>query len=131
VGEPAGRRDPSRRRAFNEIDWDNVAEEIEDVRKRYEQEIRKRLRTACVHLLKLTFQPELASNSWRSAVVRSRVEIAGLKEDMPTLRPYPAEVLARAYKDARPIASAETGLEDFPEGCPWTIGQVLDLDFWP
>jgi len=41
-----------RRRAANEIDWANVAEEIEGVAASQKREIRSRLRVICEHLLK-------------------------------------------------------------------------------
>ena len=56
-----------RRRAANEIDWDNVAEEIEGVAASQKREVRSRLRVICEHLLK-----------WRSfaATAPSRPELA-------------------------------------------------------
>ena len=120
-----------RARRHNALDWDHLAEEIEDVRKRFEQQIGNRLTTACVHLLELRFQPEMTSNSWRSAVVRSRVKIARLTKTMPSLKEYPAQALAEAYEDAWPIAAAETGLTGLPRACPWTIDEVLGMEFWP
>jgi hypothetical protein len=55
--------DALRRRAFNEIDWVNVAEEIADVGKRDRDRMYGALRTALVHLLKWQFQPEARSNA--------------------------------------------------------------------
>jgi hypothetical protein len=123
--------DALRRRAANEIDWDNVAEEIEDLSNRERARVYGALRTMLVHLLKWQLQPAMRSNAWRTAVVKARVRIAKLLRDSPTLRPYPAAVLVEAYADALPIAEAETGLIDMPKACPWTIEQVLDTAFWP
>jgi Domain of unknown function DUF29 len=123
--------DVLRRRASNEIDWENVAEEIEDVARRERNQIRRRLVVLCVHLLKWQFQPKRRTRSWRGFIVEARARIAGLVEDGPSLRPYPAKALGRAYSDGRPEAEAETGLTKLPAECPWTIDQVLDADFWP
>jgi hypothetical protein len=123
--------DALRRRAANEIDWSNVAEEIEDLSNRERARVYGALRTMLVHLLKWRFQSATRSNAWRAAVVKARVRIAKLLRDSPTLRPYPAAVAAEAYADALPIAEAETGLSDMPQACPWTIEQVLDPEFWP
>ena len=123
--------DALRRRAFNEIDWVNVAEEIADVGKRDRDRIHGALRTTLVHLLKWQFQPEARSNAWRAAVVKGRERIAKLLEDSPSLQDYPADQLTRAYASARRIAEAETELVGLPEACPWTVEQVLDHAFWP
>jgi hypothetical protein len=91
-----------RARSTDTLDWDNLAAEIADVRKRYKDQIENRLITLCAHLLKWQFQPEMRSNSWRGAVVRSRDRIARLAAKMPTLAPYPAAVLAEVYPAGRP-----------------------------
>ena len=125
------RRIAAGERVNDQVDWENVIEEIADVRKRYEDEIENRLTTLCAHLLKWQFQPAMRSNSWRSAIVRSRTRISRLARKMPTLAPYPAAALAEAYPDGRLAAEAETGLTGLPAACPWTIEQVIDPTFWP
>jgi Domain of unknown function DUF29 len=123
--------DALRRRAFNEIDWDNVAEEIEDVAGWYKDQIESRLSVLCEHLLKWQFQPEMRSGSWRGSIVEARDRIASLVRKSLSLRDYPAAVLALAYPPGRRKAEAETELSGLPETCPWTIEQVLDHAFWP
>jgi hypothetical protein len=127
----ARQADLLRRRAANEIDWENVAEEIADVGRSEEREVESRLAVACEHLLKWEFQPRLRSNSWRSSVVQARTRIARVIRRNPSLKSYPATVLADAYQDGRDVAEAETGLLHLPETCPWTVEQVLDRTFWP
>jgi hypothetical protein len=124
--------DALRRRAANEIDWVNVAEEIEDVSGSQRREIRSRLIVVLVHLLKLAYQVEQRSEaSWRGSIVEARGQIELIVDDSPSLRPLPAQVLAKAYQIARRAAAAQTGLSDLPDACPWTIDQVLDADFLP
>jgi hypothetical protein len=120
-----------RTRSANELDWDNLAEEIGALARSDRREIRNRLVVLCAHLLKWEFQPAQRSNSWRSSVREARRQIAGLIEESPTLAGYPADKLADAYEHGREDAEAEAGLLDLPVGCPWTIDQVLDRDFWP
>lgn len=128
----AGRQsDALRRRAANEVDWDNVAEEIADVGRSEEREVESRLAIACQHLLKWEFQPQHRSNSWRGSIAGARTEIARVLRRNLSLKSYPATVLADAYRDGREVAEAETGLLDLPAVCPWTIEQVLDRSFWP
>jgi hypothetical protein len=127
----ARQADLLRRRASNELDWSNIAEEIADVGRSEEREIESRLAIACEHLLKWEFQPARRSNSWRSSAVQARTRIARVIRRNPSLQSYPVTVLADAYQDGRDVAEAETGLLDLPEVCPWTIEQVLDRNFWP
>jgi len=120
-----------RRRAANEVDWDNVAEEIEDVAGSQKREIRNRLVVICSHLLKWAHQPEHRSSSWRGFIVEGRDGIADVLEESPSLAPYPAARLAKSYAAGRRKAAAETGLIGLPETCPWSVDQVLDHAFWP
>ena len=127
----ARQADLLRRRAGNKLDWDNIAEEIADVGRSEEREVESRLAIACEHLLKWEFQPHLRSNSWRSSVAQARTRIARVIRRNPSLKSYPATVLADAYQDGRDVAEAETGLLHLPGTCPWTVEQVLDRTFWP
>jgi hypothetical protein len=127
------RRMSNGERVNDQVDWGNVAEEIESLGRNDRREIRSRLRVICEHLLKWRFQPEARSNSWRSSISIARDEIADLIEESPSLADYPATQLGSrrgAYARGRRDAAAETGLYNLPETCPWTIEQVLDHSFW-
>ena len=118
----------------NELDWANIAEEIESLARSDKREIRSRLSVICEHLLKWQFRPSQRSGSWRGSIIEARSEIADLIEESPSLASYPDMVLhgpRGAYARGPAKAAAETGLENLPGSCPWTVEQVLDLDFWP
>ncbi len=119
-----------RRRAANEIDWENVAEEIESLGRSDRREIRSRLAVICEHLLKWRFQPERRSNNWRGSIIEARGQIADLIEESPSLTAYPASVLGAAYRRGRERAEVDTGISDLPPACPWAAEQVLDDAFW-
>ncbi|MGD0958869.1 MAG: DUF29 family protein [Methylomonas sp.] len=36
-----------------------------------------------------------------------------------------------AWPDAIRIAVNETGLDCFPESCPWDFDHIINLEFWP
>lgn len=120
-----------RRRAGNEIDWENVAEEIESLSRTDKREIRSRLAIICAHLLKWQFQPDARSNSWRGAIDEGRDEISNIIKESPSLAAYPPLQLADAYDRGRRVATPETGIADLPTPCPWTAAEVLDPDFRP
>jgi len=123
-------RRQARHDAGNEIDWENLAEEIESLGKRDRREVRSRLALILQHLLKWKYQPERQSRDWRNSIRTQRRDLSYVIEDSPSLRPYQAEILTEAYADGRREALEETGIR-MPEDCPWTIEQVLDPDFLP
>ena len=125
--------DALRRRAVEEIDWDNVAEEIESVGKTEARELESRLVVLLAHLLKWRFQPARRGNSWRATIVEQRARLDLHLQENPGLKARRDEILGQAYRIARAIASRETDLplETFPETNPFTWAQALDEAFWP
>ena len=124
--------DALRRRAVNELDYDNLAEEIESVGRSERREIRYRLEILLIHLLKWRYQPERQSDSWRASVSEARQRIEGVLTDNPSLRSFSGDALASAYRLAV-LDKAVRRLEllHLPQSCPWTIEDVLRDDFWP
>ena len=108
-----------------EIDWPNVAEEIESVGRSERRELRNRLARLLQHLLKWQYQPEHRSRSWRATITTQRREIEALLADSPSLRATLPDVLAVAYRAARDDAITETALLNLPEASPFTVEQAL------
>ncbi|HEY7576199.1 MAG TPA: DUF29 family protein, partial [Acetobacteraceae bacterium] len=66
-----------RRRAANEIDWDNVAEEIESLGKNDRRELQSRLQIVLDHLIRLAVSPASAPrHGWERTVITQRDAIA-------------------------------------------------------
>jgi hypothetical protein len=120
-----------RQRSVNSLDWDNLAEEIEAVGVSQKREVYSRLRRMCQHLLKWQFQPDQQCRSWRATIRTQRRDMERILKDSPSLRSYAATELAYAFDRGREDAEEATGLLHLPAACPWTIEQVLDLEFWP
>lgn len=122
-----------RARSHNDIDWDNLAEEIESVGRSEKHEIRNRMRVLLQHLLKWEFQPGERSHSWQSSISEQRTHILGIIEDSPSLKGHPAEVLQWSYRAAIPLAALETKLKPdiFPSFCVYSIEEILDGGFMP
>lgn len=120
-----------RRRAAGELvndadlDWQNIAEEIESVGGNTRRELRSRLVKLLHHLLKWHYQPGHRSRSWRSTIRTQRQEIEDLLADNPSLRSKLSELFLVAYPRARTDALDETGLLDLPQTSPFTIEQTL------
>ena len=122
-----------RRRSANEIDWDNVAEEIESLGKSFANELRSRYVVLLSHLLKWLFQPERRSRSWEATIRTQRLQIADHVAENPGLKSRQADLFMKAYRVARSEASGETDLpiETFPEESPFTLEDAMDEGFWP
>jgi hypothetical protein len=127
-----------RRRAANELDWDNVAEEIEDLASRQKREVRRRLRLICAHLLKwdhlIRTEPgntrPLAG--WRRTLVEQRRQLADLLEDSPSLSQVAREALPRQFVNARQDTEETMGPLGLPhDTCPWSLEEVLQRAFYP
>jgi hypothetical protein len=119
----------------SELDLANLAEEIESLGKSEWRELEDRLEVLLMHLLKWRYQPEMrqTGHSWSSTIYTQRARIARRLRLSPSLRSKVADMVDDVYGDARYLASGETRLPlaVFPEACPWTPEQILDLAFWP
>jgi len=115
------------------LDAANLAEEIESLGRSQKREISSWLRVLLVHLLKWQCQPDRRGESWISTIREQRREIEAVLEDSPSLRPLVPAALPAAYRRALSDAVFETKLPPsaFPESCPWTPDEVLDLDYLP
>lgn len=125
--------DAARRRSANEIDWDNVAEELESLGKQQASELHNRYIVLLAHLLKWRFQPEMRSRSWRATIAEQRRQIAKHLGQNPSLKSVDEEEFGDAYGTARVRASGETDLDEdvFPNDSPFTPEQARADDFWP
>lgn len=80
-------RDAARAGTNLPLDWEKLAEEVEDLGKSLRRELRSRIAVILEHLLKL--EVSLAADprrSWAGTVLRERDEISGLLKDAPSLR---------------------------------------------
>ena len=108
-----------------DLDWKNIAEEIEAVGSNTRRELRNRLARLLQHMLKWQYQPHHRSRSWRSTIRTQRQEIEDLLADNPSLQSKLSELFLAAYPRARADALEETGLLGLPQDPPFTIEQAL------
>jgi hypothetical protein len=124
-----------RAKKWRELDYANLAEELEALGKRDRRELERRLEVLVMHLLKWRYQPERRERSrgWRSTIREQRRRLTRLLQDSPSLRSEVPAFLDDGYPHAREKALDETRLppEALPPTCPWTAVQVLDDAFWP
>lgn len=122
-----------RRRSANEVDWDNVAEEVESVGKSEARELYSRYVVLLTHLLKWAFQAERRGPSWEITIKTQRELIRRHLDKNPSLKARRDELQGEAYFEARAEAALQSGLPlvQFPETKPYTVAQTMDDGFWP
>lgn len=119
-----------------ELDVQHLIEEIESMGRSERRQLTNRLELLLMHLLKWRYQPDrrdIDGKIWLRTIREQRRKIPRLIRDNPSLKSLLEECVRDAYEDARFAASDETGLlvSVFPELCPYTLAQMLDLEFLP
>src|SRR5277367_3340248 len=116
--------DALRRRATNEIDWDNVAEEIESVGSEQRHAVESLLINIMQHLLQIAAWPEaLAVSHWQHEIDGWRVQVQRRLRRGPKLRGDIEAELPDLYRDAvRSMYRAVDGVArpPVPDACQFT-----------
>ena len=118
---------------FELLDIEHIADEIEDVGKSEQRELRSRMAVLLAHLLKWQYQTGYQGNSWRRTIKEQRRGVSGCLKSTPSLKRDldNPDWWDLVWADAVSISVKETGLDCFPEECPWAFSQIIDSDFWP
>lgn len=121
---------------LDNLDWQNLIEEVEDLSRRDKKKLKSLLRLLCEHLLKLTYwQSEISRNQghWRREIRNFRKQINEELENSPSLRNYLSDTFEKCYRDARELAAdqSQLPLSMFPEKAIANLEQILDEDWFP
>ena len=121
----------------NRFDRAHVAEEIEDLGNSVRNAVRSQVRRILIHFLKLAYSPARdPCSGWMASIVDARAELDSTLSR--SLQRDVEERLPKLYAVAREQAILE--LEGYgehgaalslPEGCPYTIEQVLESRWYP
>jgi len=124
-----------RSQKWQDIDLENLIEEIIDLGKSQQHALQSSLRLILMHLLKWKYQSDRQSHSWKITINRERLNIDEYLEESPSLRRFLSdrEWIDKTYQRARREAMVETNLAltTFPVACPFSMLEILDLDFYP
>ena len=120
------------------IDWEGIADELEEIAVRTKHALASHLEHLLMHLLKLTFEPSenerrMRERQWKLDVIEHRNRVNDIPGDSLTLlnmfEDLKAKAYARACKSAL-VAIGERFKASFPAECPWTLEQIQDDDFF-
>jgi len=123
------------------LDVEHLIAELEDMGKSSLRELESRFIILIAHMLKWQYQfdtltdqwKEFEGKSWRNTILEQRTQLGFLLGKVPSLKTSLELAKEEAYPAARRLAIKETGLsvETFPVDCPYTVGEILDDDFYP
>jgi len=132
--QAAALRDVSRtaRGRWNELDWEHVAEEIEDVGRSELMAVQSLIRQILVHLIKAVSAPDATSMlHWRREVVAFHNDL--LDRITPSM---PARIdLGKLWQRAARQAEADLAVygqavvQGLPPDCPFTVADIIAADF--
>jgi len=126
-----------RERRIEDVDWENVAEEIEGLSNSERRAIESQLARLAEHLLKFQYSRGMSrdynARGWRVSVKGARFAIQRLLKQSPSLRLTLAEMLPDAYYAGRlgALRDPELSENELPVSSPWTVEQVMDDSFLP
>ncbi len=120
-----------RARAFDELDIENLAEEIEDLGKEQFNKLVSAYRIILLHMLKWDHQPTHRSRSWAGSIKTQRLSLVALLEDNPGLKSRRKSAVDRAFQMARIEAATETRLPEaqFPASCAYSLDDISNRNF--
>jgi hypothetical protein len=85
-----------------DLDWPNIAEEIESLGRSERSSLRSKITTVIEHLMRLQASPAMAPRrGWRATINRTRRDIRDLLKDSPSMRPLVAAMAADQTQRAR------------------------------
>ncbi|MFZ2171449.1 MAG: DUF29 domain-containing protein [Methylococcaceae bacterium] len=118
---------------FELLDLENIAEEIEDVGKSEQRELTSRMAVLIAHLLKWRYQPDRQGSSWQRTIKEQRKAIGLHLKQVPSLKPKlnDPDWIEGVWADTVTLVIKETGIDELPESCPWSMDDVLSVDWLP
>jgi len=116
---------------WHEIDRALLAEEVAGLGRDDKREIARRMQRLLQELLLWWALAGERKGNWAAAIIEERARLEDMLEDSPSLTARLGEIVVKAYPSARGKAHEQAPGYVFPEACPFTAAQVLDLDFFP
>lgn len=127
--------DHLRHRRLDQLDWENLIEEIEDLARNEKRKASSYLRQLLIHLLIYQYwqtEREYSGRGWREEIGNFRYELKLLFQSK-TLLNFILGEFDSIYQSARKAAINKSGLipELFPQESSFSLDDILDDDFFP
>lgn len=118
---------------LEELDLEHLIEELELLGRRDKLTVENLLEQVIRHLLLLQYwleESKYNSNHWQAEILSFRTQ---LQEYLTTnLRKHLNDNFLKIYQKALKYVKQKTGFSiDFPEKCPYSLEQLLDLNWLP
>ena len=112
----------------DQLDWENIAQEIEGLAKSERSQLAKNIRTVIEHLARLQVSPaKLPRNNWKETIIRTRENIEDVLKSSPVLRPSVDAVVAEEHSKALRVVRRVLELHnELPEVPLQTIGYTSE-----
>lgn len=122
-------------RQLEALDWENLAQEIEDLGIELRHKVDSYLKQLLIHLLLYkywTVERDRCASGWQDEIDNFRDELEFLLKSK-TLYNYFLTRIDAMYLKARIRTIKKTKLSStiFPEQCPFLVSELLDFDFYP
>lgn len=89
-----------------DLDWPNIAEEIESVGRSERSTLASHIGTIIEHLLKLEASPAKSPRpGWKETILRARAAVEDVLDDNPSLRPEVEAAIVRATAQRRRLVA--------------------------
>ena len=116
---------------WNEIDFTNIAQEIEDLGDAKRLSLESYLTVLFQHWIKKEYAPEMQGNSrsWDASIENSLIKIHRILKKNPALKREMSDMLEFSYQSGKRAAIGECLLiqmDLIPKECPWTLDDILD-----
>jgi hypothetical protein len=90
-----------------ELDWENLAEEIEDLARFQRRSLRSHIRTIIEHLIKLEHSAaDRPRRKWRLSVINSRMKAEDRLAESPSLKPQLQQIIGEEIPRGAKLAIA-------------------------
>jgi hypothetical protein len=119
---------------LEELDLENLIEELENLSRRDKARVASLLEQIIRHLLLLQYwseESEYNSGHWKAEIRSFRTQLK--RHLINNLSQYLESELASIYDDALGyvIEKTEGKLDNLPQYCPYTLEQLLDINYLP
>ena len=117
---------------LNEIDTVNLKVYLIEMGASNKREVKSKITTLLLHLLKWLYQPTHRSRSWRVSIIRERKELKEIFIKNTNLEKYAHECFDDSFTDAIKYAEIEIkSKKKLPKVHVFSVEQALDNNFWP